>query len=50
MLPSKSRMIPPMLIVPSYIIEYGDRLVVCLNKKIIQAKAEILFSWTKDVL
>lgn len=50
MLPSKSRMIPPMLVVPSYIIEYGDRLVVCLNKKVIQAKAEILFSLTKDVL
>lgn len=39
-----------MLVVPSYITEYGDRLVVCLNKRIIQAKAEILFSWTKDVL
>lgn len=50
MLPSKSRMIPPMLVVASYISEYGDRLVVCLNEKNIQAKAEILFSWTKYVL
>lgn len=30
-----------MLVVASYISEYGDRLVVCLNEKIIQAKAAI---------